>query len=125
MVLVDTSVWIDVFRAGRFLPDHLAVEEIATCPPIIQEVLNGARDEWRYRQLRVTLFATRLLDAPMSLDIFEEAAQLYRRCRASGYTIRSSMDCLIAACALRNGIPLLQRDRDFEHIARISPLALF
>ena len=60
----------------------------------------------------------------MPFERFEEAAQIYRRVRLSGYVIASSYDCLIAACAIRNNVPLLQRDRDFEKIAEMFPLEL-
>jgi len=46
----------------------------------------------------------------------------YRTGRALGVTIRSSVDCLIAACAIRNGLPILHSDRDFDAIARFTPL---
>jgi predicted nucleic acid-binding protein len=32
------------------------------------------------------------------------------------------VDCLIAACAIRNGLTILHHDRDFDLLARISPL---
>ena len=46
---------------------------------------------------------------------------LYARCRWQGITIRSPNDCLIAACAVEAGEPLLHADRDFERIAAIEP----
>jgi predicted nucleic acid-binding protein len=36
--------------------------------------------------------------------------------------IRSSADCLIAAIAIANGIPVWHRDRDFATIARFTLL---
>ena len=65
-----------------------------------------------------------MLDDPMPLETFERAAQIFRDCRDKGYVISSPYDCLIAACAIRNGVPLLQRDRDFEMIADMAPLEL-
>ncbi|HZF12811.1 MAG TPA: PIN domain-containing protein [Thermoanaerobaculia bacterium] len=56
-------------------------------------------------------------------EVFEEAAQLYRVARRNGLTIRSSVDCLIAACALRHGLTVLHHDRDFPMLARICPLS--
>jgi predicted nucleic acid-binding protein len=50
-----------------------------------------------------------------------EAALLYARCRWQGITIRSPNDCLIAACAIEAGLPLLHADQDFGHIASIEP----
>ena len=55
--------------------------------------------------------------------LFDEAVELYRRSRQAGVTPRSSVDCLIAACALRHGLTIVHRDRDFSGLARISSLA--
>ncbi|HEV2852577.1 MAG TPA: PIN domain-containing protein [Thermoanaerobaculia bacterium] len=51
-----------------------------------------------------------------------EAAQLYRAARRSGITVRSGVDCVIAACAIRHGIPVLHYDRDFTLLAQVSSL---
>ena len=80
------------------------------------------RSDADYREMRETLLNMHMLDAPTSLDVFEQAAQLYRTCRAAGFTIRSAHDCLIAVCAIRNNVPLLHADIDFEHIASVSTL---
>ena len=47
MVLVDTSVWIEVFRKpSRFrLESAVETDEIVTCLPVVQEVLQGFRNE--------------------------------------------------------------------------------
>jgi len=58
----------------------------------------------------------------MELSLFEEAAQLYRLARRQGITVRSSVDCLIAATALRHDLAVLHHDRDFPLLARVSPL---
>jgi len=47
---------------------------------------------------------------------------LYRAARRQGLTVRSSVDCLIAACALRNGLTVLHRDRDYPLLAKVSGL---
>ena len=52
----------------------------------------------------------------------EEAARIYRGCRGFGETVRSPTDCLIAAIAIRNDVPVLHRDRDYDLIARHFPL---
>jgi hypothetical protein len=54
-------------------------------------------------------------------EVFDNAVDLYRAARRAGRTIRSGVDCLIAACALCQALPL-HYDRDFDLIARISPL---
>jgi predicted nucleic acid-binding protein len=62
------------------------------------------------------------VESPLRLDVFEEAAQLYRSARRAGLTVRSGVDCLIGVCALRHGLTLLHHDRDFDQLANISAL---
>jgi len=124
MILVDTSVWIAVFRkrpAFR-IEDFVEFDEIATCLPVIQEVLQGFREERAYRLARDAMTALPIVESPMEEPLFIEAAELYRAARRQGFTIRSSVDCLIAACALRHDLPVLHMDRDFELLARVSTL---
>lgn len=125
MVLVDSSIWLQVEREGYDLGSRVAYRDIATCPPIVQEVLQGSDSEARYRLNEMTLHTVHMLDDPMPLARFEEAAQLYRRCSKAGFQLRSGVDCLIAVCAIAHDVPLLSRDRDFVHIARVASLRLF
>jgi predicted nucleic acid-binding protein len=124
MLLVDTSVWIEVFRRpSRFQLGSVAdLDEVVTCLPVIQEVLQGFLEEHAFRIAREAMFALPVLESPVSLGVFEEAVQLYRAARRSGVTVRSGTDCLIAACAIRHGIPVLHYDRDFTLLAQMSSL---
>jgi hypothetical protein len=124
VILVDTSAWIEVFRKPPRL-DLLAVgglDEVVTCLPVVQEVLQGFRDEAAFRVAREAMLSLPCVESPLGQARFEEAAGLYRAARRAGLTVRSSTDCLIAACAIRHGITVLHRDRDFSAIARVSPL---
>lgn len=124
VVLIDTSIWLEVER-GRFdLDAFVETGEIAICPPIAQELLQGVRSPERFAIVWETVLSARMLDDPMPLARFEYAAEIYRRCRESGHVVGSSHDCLIAACAIENKVPLLQRDYDFERIAEVAPLEL-
>jgi hypothetical protein len=124
VTLVDTSVWIEVFRQRRplDLATVVAFDEVVTCLPVIQEVLQGFRDEAGYRLAREGMFALPIVESPLGREVIEEAVALYRTARGRGLTVRSSVDCLIAACALRHDLEVLHRDRDFPAIARVSPL---
>jgi predicted nucleic acid-binding protein len=124
MLLVDTSVWIEVFRRpSRFELGSVAdLDEAVTCLPIIQEVLQGFLEEHAFRIAREAMFAVPVLESPLTREVFEEAAQLYRTARRAGITVRSGVDCLIAACAIRHGIPVLHYDRDFTLLSRVSSL---
>ena len=124
MILVDTSVWIELFRARRALDLEAIVDfdEIATCLPVIQEVLQGFRDETAFRRSRDAMLALPIVESPLAEDVFSEAVALYRSARRNGLTVRSSVDCLIAACALRHDLEVLHRNRDYAVLARVSPL---
>ena len=124
MILVDTSVWVAVFRKkdGFRLEDSISFDDIVTCLPVIQEVLQGFREERAYRAARAAMLALPIIESPMVETLFLEAASLYRSARRRGLTVRSSVDCLIAACALRHDISVLQDDRDYELISEIAPL---
>jgi predicted nucleic acid-binding protein len=124
MFLVDTSVWIEVFRRPSRLDlgSVADLDEVVTCLPIIQEVLQGFQEEHAFRIAHEAMFALPILESPLTREIFEEAAQLYRTARRSGVTVRSGVDCLIAACAIRHGITVLHVDRDFTLLARASSL---
>jgi len=48
--------------------------------------------------------------------------QLYRSARRASLTVRSSADCLIAACAIRHHLTVAHVDRDYDHLAKVSTL---
>ncbi len=124
MILVDTSIWIAVFKSKNpyRIEDAIEFDEIVTCLPVIQEVLQGFREERAYRTARDAMRALPTVESPMEESLFLEAAELYRSARRRGLTVRSSTDCLIAACALRHNLPVLHRDRDYKFLSEISPL---
>lgn len=124
MVLVDTSVWIEVFRknAPLRLDSVVDLDEVVTCLPVIQEVLQGFRDNRAFAVARDAMLALPAVESPLRADVVVEAADLYRQARRAGLTVRSGVDCLIAVCAIRNALAVLHRDRDFETLARVSTL---
>jgi hypothetical protein len=98
------------------------LDDVVTCLPVLQEVLQGFREEAAFTLAREAMLALPMVEAPLRQVVFEEAVGLYRRARAAGLTVRSSVDCLIAACALRHGLTVLHHDRDFGFLAKVSPL---
>ena len=124
MLLVDTSVWIEVFRRSPrvHLERLIDFDEVVTCLPVIQEVLQGFRDERAYQTARDAMYALPVVAAPLSAQVVDQAIDLYRSARRAGFTIRSGVDCLIAACALRHSLTVLHHDRDFDLLAKISAL---
>jgi len=122
--LVDSSVWIEVFRrpAGIDLESVADMDEVVTCLPVLQEVLQGFRDDRAFRVAQEAMHALPIVEAPLATGVFDQAIDLYRLARRAGTTVRSSVDCLIAVCAVRNDLTLLHHDRDFDQLARVSPL---
>ena len=124
MVLVDTSVWIEVFRTSSVVRLESIVEfdDIVTCLPVVQEVLQGFDAEPAFLRAQESMLALPIVESPLGVDVYAEAVGLYRAARRLGLTVRSGVDCLIAACALRHQLEVLHCDRDFDALARISAL---
>ncbi len=124
LVLADISAWIEFLRGTGStacvqvrarLDGGLAVTEM-----VRMEVLAGARDEGRAASLSRLLLRATLL--PTEAGDYDEAAALYRTCRRNAYTPRSTVDCLIAVVAIRNGAQVLHNDAGYATIAKCSPL---
>ena len=121
MVLVDTSVLFLRKRSAELF--RLADEgPIAICPPVVQELLQGAHSEQRLTETLAIIENSVMLDSPVPIERFEVAGDIYRAARAGAFTIRSSNDCLIAAIAIHHDVLLLHADRDFDYIAQFYPL---
>lgn len=125
-VLVDTSVWVDYLRsatgaAGDALDRRIDAGTAATTDAVLLEVLAGPTSERAAGRHAKMLAGCEHLAQESPTDAVQAAA-LYRACRRGGETPRSQLDCLIAAVAVRHGIPVLHRDRDFDVIARHTPL---
>jgi predicted nucleic acid-binding protein len=129
VILADSSAWIEYLRGtGSETNRRVAelVEEPAgfvTTDVVLMEILAGARDAPHRDQLRRLLARCEFEPVEGPRD-YEDAADLYRSCRAAGETVRSLTDCLIACVAMRTGSELLHRDADFDAIARHAPLRI-
>ncbi len=130
MIVVDTSVWIDVLNdvdsggARRCVELIEAGEPVALTDVVLAEVLQGLRSERESRLVERHLRAFPILRLE-DLEDFVLAAALYRSARRAGVTIRKTLDCLIAAPCVRTGAPLLHADGDFDRLATCTPLRLW
>jgi predicted nucleic acid-binding protein len=122
MVLVDTTVWIDFF-SSRSYPyvkalENLIIdrEDICICGIILTEVFQGIKKDSEFRRTR-GLFGS-LIFLPMRYSSFLRSAEIYRKLRKKGITIRKPVDCMIASIAIENEIPLLHNDKDFLPIEK-------
>lgn len=129
MILVDTSAWVEFDRATDSLVDQrlrsLIADgvDIALTEPVIAELVAGARTDAREARLRSLLLSFDLLPFEAPID-FDGASTIYRRCRAQGVTPRGLLDCMIAAVAVRNSVPVLSHDVDLARIAKVVDLRL-
>lgn len=130
MIVVDTSVWVDVLGGRRTRQALRCVELIEGGEPvaltdvIFTEVLQGLHEQHEAALVERHLRAFPILRLE-GLDDFSLAAELYRTARAAGVTIRKTLDCLIAAPCVRTGAPLLHRDVDFDRLASCTRLRIF
>jgi len=125
VLLVDTSAWVEVFRRNPLITlDDITDDRdrIATCLPVIQEVLQGFGDERAFRIAQTAMYALPCIEGPLGRTLIDSAVDLFRQARRAGVTVRSGTDCLIAACAVRHGLTVVHNDRDYRHLARIAPL---
>ena len=123
MILVDTSVWIELLNGKPAVqPSEDDLLRFVTCGVIVQEVFQGLRDTPAARSFAEYFEAVPCLADPMPRRVFTAAADIYRQGRRRGYTIRSSADCLIAAVAIEYEIPFWHSDRDFDAISAYTPL---
>jgi predicted nucleic acid-binding protein len=126
VILVDSTVWIDLLRNCQTVPVSrlrklLDAGEATVAPVIVQELLQGATDAAGFAKLRRYFTAIPMSGAENSLELHIAAGRLYAHARWQGVTPRSPHDCLIAATAVDKRIPLLHDDRDFEHLALVEP----
>ncbi len=128
-VLVDTSVWIDFFNGhpspeaetlAQLIEDEV---ELLTCGVVVAEFMQGIRDEKALERLE---FHFQDMDwlTPEEPKTYLSAAELYRRLRARGITIRSTIDCFIAVLAQDHGAFILAKDRDIRLIIESGLLDL-
>ena len=129
MILVDTSAWVEFYRATGSAVDHrlttliAETDEVVVTEPVVMEVLAGARDDRCERDLRRLLDRFPLLRFDPAVH-FDGAVHIYRSCRRAGVTPRGMVDCMIASVAMSAGTRLLAYDRDLAAMASVVDLAL-
>jgi len=128
LILADTSAWIEYLRrtgsdVNVRLREALRGGAVATTDVVLMEVLAGARSDAHEQELRRLLGACDFFATEGPID-YERAADLHRACRRGGETIRTLLDCMLAAVAIRHDLRLLHADADFDAIARHAPLAI-
>jgi len=125
MILVDTSVWVDVFRDAtgnerNGLRTVLGEDNVVLTRFNQLELLQGAREEREWTLLVSYLDGQEYLEA--GPETWRNAARIFFELRRRGLTVRSPIDCCIAQLALEHDALLIHRDRDFKTIADVRAL---
>ena len=124
MILVDTSVWIDFFSGSNSKEKtilHKLIEQekpIFLTSIVLMEILQGIKNSKDFFKVKDYILSFPFVEAKPP-ETFIRAAEIYRKCREEGITIRSSIDCIISEIAIENGLTLLHKDRDYDVISRI------
>ena len=118
MILVDSSVWIDFFRnqptaQAEWLDRNLDVEGLLVGDLILAEVLRGFKDDRGFNEARRLLGKLQQVSLGGE-ELAVEAARNFRKLRNHGFTIRGTIDVIIATRCLVDGFRLLHSDRDFD-----------
>ena len=128
-IIFDTSVWIELIQRKNtekalLLREYiLGNKPIWLTPTIVQEVLQGSRNNQEFERLKNSLLGYRCLMIN-SVDAAIKAAQLYSSLRQKDVTIRKPNDCLIAIYALHFDIEICHKNIDFNLIAQNSSLKI-
>ncbi|MCA1995109.1 MAG: PIN domain nuclease [Coleofasciculus sp. S288] len=128
MLLIDTSIWIGVFRdrSGQVRQqiETLIADRAVLLTRFTQlELLQGSLNEQEWTLLSTYLETQDYVE--LTSQSWQAAARIYYDLRRQGLTIRSPIDCCIAQAALENNLLLIHNDRDFETIAQVRPLQHF
>lgn len=129
MVVVDTSVWIDFFQGRETDEVHelesllLQEKDVFITGIIVQEILTGVKDKKERILVRKELEHFLLINPTIETHI--QAAEIFDACKKKGFTIRSVIDCLIAALAIEYDLTLLEKDKDYSYMSKVVPLKTF
>ena len=125
MILVDTSILIGYFRELKGTPyekmSYIIDNEIpyGICNYVYQELLQGSANEREYELLKNYLSSLPFYDLRYGKKSFENTALIYMNCRKKGFTIRSSIDLIIAEIAIENNLYLFHNDNDYTNISKV------
>ena len=130
MILIDTSAFIDFLNKtgspfDREIESLISKDkETAIADIVLTEVLQGIKNDKDYAEVKKSLLSFPVYSLK-DIDSFIAAADLYRKCRKKGLTIRNTIDLLVAQIALENDLILMHNDRDFDTLADMCNLRIY
>ena len=118
MIVVDTTVWIDFFRAKDTeqtmkLRRLVGRELILIGDIVLVEILQGLRDDAQADRVERVLRVHRV-EPMLSSELAPKVASNYRLLRAKGIIVRKTIDMIIGTFCIEGGHALLHSDRDFD-----------
>ena len=118
MIIVDTSVWIDYFKgisnAQTEQLDRLIESDFIAIGDIIWlEILQGIKSDKEFNLVQMHFAGIPVFNL-LGKERVVHCAQLYRKLRQKGITIRKTTDVIIASFCIENNLRLLHTDRDFK-----------
>ena len=128
VVIVDTTVWVDYLNGvitphTDWLDREVERQRLGLTDLILCEVLQGIREERRFRQVQARLMNFEVLDTG-GRTIALATARNYRALRVQGRTIRTTIDGWIATFCMLSGHSLLHNDRDFDRFEEVLGLSV-
>jgi predicted nucleic acid-binding protein len=126
MILIDTSIWINVLgkkqsaNYANALQELIAGRDIALTRFQQLELLQGCKSEKEWLRLSEYLEGQNYLETKSST--WKSAARIFYELRKKGITVRSPIDCCIAQIAIERRVLLIHNDRDFDVIGKSFPL---
>ena len=125
MILIDTSVFVPIFRdmsgsrRSRFRK-MIRGREFALTRFTQLELLRGCSSPEQWEELSDYLEAQDYLE--MEPEGWAEAARIHFDLRRRGFTVNSILDCCIAQIAIDRGYTLIHNDMDFETMKQVCSL---
>jgi len=130
LILIDTSAFIEFLNRTGSREDQIVEklivndDDIAIPDISLTEILQGIRDDKEYVEIKTSLLTFPVLTLKDN-NSYVSAADLYRKCRKKGTTVRNTVDLLVAQITIEHKATLLHKDHDFEAIAKICDLKLY
>jgi len=116
-ILVDTTIWIEFFRARSKIADRLEIllkeNAVWTCGVVMFEVLQGMKSEDEKDEILNNL--TSLPYAEMTKKSWQRSAELSIVLKKSGVTLPLS-DIFIATIAIENDLSIYTIDNHFTQV---------
>lgn len=120
--LADTSAWTNVRKSSTTWNKWttlMRAQHVLSTPPILLELLRGARDQREFERYRLAFSA--LDDAPVTRSEWQRALDVQSQLAANGsHRGVSLVDLVVAAAAEHAGATLLHYDKDFDLIAEVT-----